>query len=509
MKTRVKNPFTRLGGALCAAWVLPALIASLVLMLAGLATAQIFTTLHSFAVVSGINSNNTNSDGALPQAGLIVSGNILCGTANQGGAAGYGTVFTVNNNGIGFTNLHSFTGGNDGANPVGGLILSGNRLYGTANEGGSSGNGTLFAVNTDGTGFTNLHSFTALNNFTNSDGANPQAGLILSGSTLYGTATGGGSSGNGTVFAVATNGFGFTNLHNFTPDPSPGFTNSDGASPRGDLVLSGNTLYGTTYDGGSSGNGTVFAISTDGTVFTDLHNFTATSGSFSTNSDGAHPAAGLVLSGNTLYGTADQGGSSGNGTVFAINTDGMSFTNLHGFTATPSGFNGDGANPAAGLILSGNTLYGAAFAGGESGIGIGGWGTVFAVNTDGGEFRTLYSFTTPSLNNGTYTNKDGARPQARLILSGNSLYGTATEGGISGNGTLFALSWPELTIMPSGANVILTWPTNATGFNLQSATNLVSTAVWTNVAPGPVIINGQKTVTNPISGPQQFYRLSH
>ena len=80
-----------------------------------------------------------------------------------------------------------------------------------------------------------------------------------------------------------------------------------------------------------------------------------------TNSDGANPYAGLILSGNTLYGTACGGGSSGNGTVFAVNTDGTGFTNLHSFThLVLPGTNSDGANPYAGLILSGNTLYGTA-----------------------------------------------------------------------------------------------------------------------------------------------------
>ena len=114
----------------------------------------------------------------------------------------------------------SFYTNSDGAVPYAGLVLSGNTLYGTANSGGTFGNGTVFAVNTDGTGFTNLHSFTAtapvLRLYTNSDGANPWAGLILSGNTLYGTALCGGSSGNGTVFAVNTDGTGFTNLHSFT-----------------------------------------------------------------------------------------------------------------------------------------------------------------------------------------------------------------------------------------------------------------------------------------------------
>src|ERR1035437_9405074 len=116
-----------------------------------------------------------------------------------------------------FTNLHNFTGF-DGAEPHAGLILSGNTLYGTAQLGGSAGRGTVFAVNTNGTGFTNLYNFTATSTDssgveTNSDGANPDAGLILSGNTLYGTASVGGSLGSGTVFAVSTNGTGFTNLH--------------------------------------------------------------------------------------------------------------------------------------------------------------------------------------------------------------------------------------------------------------------------------------------------------
>ena len=90
---------------------------------------------------------------------------------------------------------------------------------GRAEFGGSSGFGTVFAVNTDGTAFTNLHSFTApppYPNNTNIDGAHPQAGLILLGNILYGTAYDGGSSGFGTVFAVHTDGTGFTNLHSFT-----------------------------------------------------------------------------------------------------------------------------------------------------------------------------------------------------------------------------------------------------------------------------------------------------
>jgi len=480
-------------------FLLPTLIAALGLVLTGRATAQTFTNLHTFtALVSGINS-----DGSKPLAGLVLSGNTLYGTAYIGGSASKGAVFAVNTDSSGFTNLHSFTAlsgpfpptNSDGTNPRGGLILSGNTLYGTANGGGSSGVGTVFAVNTNGTGFTNLHSFTATSgpNFTNSDGANPYAGLILSGNTLYGTAQAGGSSGNGTVFAVSTNGTGFTNLYNFSGG-------NDGANPEGGLVLSGNTLYGTTFYGGTNGNGTVFAVSTNGTRFTKLYSFTAknfngaTGGN--TNSDGANPYAVLILSGNTLYGTASTGGNSdfGIGTVFAINTNGTGFTNLHSFI-------GNAAEPFAGLILSGNTLYGAATYHGNSG-----YGTLFAVNTNGTGFTNFYNFSGGS---------EGAYPEGSLVLSGNTLYGTAEGGGsgngTAGNGTVFCLSLgsaPQLTITPSGTNVILTWPTNAALFYLQSTPTLGSSANWTNVSAGPFVVNGLNTVTNPISGTGKFYRLS-
>src|SRR5882724_3811102 len=152
--------------------------------------------------VTAQTSIPVNSDGINPNAGVIVSGNMVYGTTATAGNSGKGTIFAVNTNGTGFRILHSFTGGSDGAHPWAGLIVSSNTLYGTAYSGGSSGRGTVFALNTDGTGFTNLHNFTANPFGTNSDGAYPIPGLILSSNTLYGTARFGGSSGNGTVFSV-------------------------------------------------------------------------------------------------------------------------------------------------------------------------------------------------------------------------------------------------------------------------------------------------------------------
>jgi uncharacterized repeat protein (TIGR03803 family) len=481
---------------------LSALIACLVLILTGRATAQVFKTLHTF---TGPN------DGANPWAGMILSGNTLYGTTVFGGGSGYGTLFAINTNGTGFKVLESFSGVNNEAYPETTLLLSGNTLYGAS--GGPGLSSTLFAVNTNGTGFTTLYTFTPISgpSLTNRDGANVVGTMILSGNTLYGAACYGGSGGSGTVFAVNTNGTGFTTLYTFTATSpprdgvteNPPYTNSDGVGPVDGVILSGNTLYGTTEFGGSSGWGTVYSINTNGTGFKTLRNFTG-------GSDGGWPFLGpLVLSGNTLYGTTMRGGSgsgkSGNGTVFALKTDGTGFTTLHIFAATNSlNINGDGAAPSGGLILAGNTLYGTTVFGGNSGNG-----TAFALNTDGTGFTTLHSFAgRPNLNTG-FTASGGG-----LILCGNTLYGTTYSGGTYGDGTVFSLSFrPQLSAIPSETNLIISWPTNYagfdyTGYTLQSTTNLGSSVVWTTNSLAPVILNGRNTVTNPVSGTQQFFRMS-
>ena len=194
---------------------------------------------------------------------------------------------------------------------------------------------------------------------------------------------------------------------------------------------------------------TVFALNANGVGFANLHSFTAPANDsfgFYTNTDGAHPLAGLLLSGGILYGSANNGGTSGHGTVFAVNTDGLGFATLHSFSSGSGG-----AYSSAGLILLGNTLYGTDY-------GNLGNGTVFAINTDGTVFTNYYAFTSAHLNDsGILTNSDGANPYAGLIFADNTLYGTATGGGSSGNGTVFSLSFaPQLTITSSGTNVILT-----------------------------------------------------
>ena len=199
------------------------------------------------------------------------------------------------------------------------------------------------------------------------------------------------------------------------------------------------------------------------------------------------------MSGSTLYGTTYGGGVTGNGAVFAVNTNGLGFTNLYSFVG-----GNDGSGPHAGLALSGNTLYGTTSGGGTATNG-----TLFAINTDGSGYASLYSFSGGS---------DGSDPQADLIVSGNTLYGTASAGGDSGNGVVFSFTLPSarprLTITDAGVNVLLTWPTNAAGYALYSTTNLGAAAAWSAVSPLPLVVNGQNTVTNLISGSHKFYRLS-
>jgi len=188
----------------------------------------------------------------------------------------------------------------------------------------------------------------------------------------------------------------------------------------------------------------------------------------------------------------------GLGLIAAGNVSAQTFTTLHSFTNYPT----DGATPNARLVVSGKMLYGTAASGGTANRG-----ALFAINTDGTGFTYLHNFTPFAPDN---SNSDGATPSAGLILSGNTLYRTAFYGGTSGNGTVFSISLPppQLTITPSAAYVILTWPAEAAGFHLQSTTNLVSPVAWSAVFSEAVVVNGENTVINLSSATQHFYRLS-
>ncbi len=284
-----------------------------------------FNVLHTFPAIPVNTNffmpfPKTNFDGANP-SGLIGAGDTLFGTAKFGGSGANGTVFAMATNGA-FGILLNFAAASSpaepsGANPVGNLCDSDNVLYGVTEAGGANGSGCLFAVTNTGAFSKTLHSFAPLGPYpyVNSDGGEPLAGLVPAGNALFGSTDVAGTNGSGTLFSV-TDGTNFAVLHTFG-DLSSSITNSDGGYPVDGLTLSGNTLYGTTGIGGAGGQGIVFSLHTDGSNFTPLYNFTALSSN--TNLDGAQPNGNLVLSGNTLYGTTQRGGRNGNGTVFALN----------------------------------------------------------------------------------------------------------------------------------------------------------------------------------------------
>jgi uncharacterized repeat protein (TIGR03803 family) len=385
----------------------------------------VFTNLHSFGIFT---------NGANPYSGLVQGrdGNFY-GTTYYGGTNGpFGTVFKLSSHGA-LTSLHSFTGGSDGAIPKAGLVQGRDGdFYGTTENGGTIGRGTVFKISTNGA-LTTLHPFNGTN-----DGGYPQAGLVeASDGNFYGTTSKSGTNGWGTVFTISANGA-LTTLHSF---PSDGDLFTDGGTPAAGLVQGRDgSFYGTTSLGGTNGwfigpvtygYGTVFKISTNG-AYTSLYSFTG-------GNDGANPEAGLVegRDGN-FYGTTYGGGPYGWGAVFKITTNGA-LTSLHVFGVDGLS-DADGAGPEAGLLQgSDGNFYGTTSFGGNGSD----CGTVFKVSTNG-LLTTLHSFT---------GGNDGAGSGAGLVQGSDGyLYGT-TSGYIHGydfygdgsgiklgNGTVFKIS---------------------------------------------------------------------
>jgi len=433
----------------------------------------VFTSLYSF---SGTN------DGANPRGGLVQGRDgSFYGTTRYGGTNNLGTVFNISTSGA-LTSLYSFTGTNDGANPLAGLVQgSDGNFYGTTPFGGTNNFGTVFKISTNGV-LTSLYSFGGTN-----DDANPYATLVQgSDGNFYGTTEAGGTNGLGAVFKITTNGA-LTSLYSFTGG-------ADGAYPRVGLVQgSDGNFYGTT-----AGHGpffypcAVFQISANGAL-TPLYTF---------NPPWFEQPIGLVQgSDGNFYGATLGGGTYGNGNVFNISTNGA-LTNLYSFTGT-----NDGGGPAGLVQGSDGSFYGTTAIGGKTNfnpeIGAYGFGTVFQISANG-VLTSLYSF------GGT---NDGNSPSAALVQGRDgSFYGTTQYGGTNNLGTVFRLTiQPPLTMTLSGANVILSWPINYPGWYLQKTVNLGATGGWVSVTliEPPIIVNGQFAVTLPITSPQQgYYRLS-
>jgi uncharacterized repeat protein (TIGR03803 family) len=258
---------------------------------------------------------------------------------------------------------------------------------------------------------------TTLASFDFTNGDYPFYGSLVEGpnGSYYGTTLEGGTYGFGTVFEITTAGT-LTSLYSFCSPPNC----TDGGQPYGGLVLdSDGNFYGVTAYSGGNGAGTVFKISTSGKL-TTLYTFCS-----QTNcADGGSPQAGLASSANgVLFGTTSYGGTNFAGTIFRITPAGK-LTTLYNFCSKPNCADGSYVQSPLTLATNGN-YYGATESGGANN-----WGTVFEVTPEG-EFTTLHSFSFI----------DGAAPVGGLVqASDGNLYGTTNGGGKSNNGTVFKIT---------------------------------------------------------------------
>ena len=339
-------------------------------------------------------------------------------------------------------------------------------FYGTSKDGGNT-NGMIFKA-TPGKALVVSHQFVG------TDGASPVGGMVqATDGNFYGTTAAGGNGATAANFYIGPG-----VIFRTTPSGSFSviymFSGSDGYSPNGNLIqATDGNLYGTTESGGEgcnasaaympSGCGTVFRISTAGTL-TTLHLFIAAV-------DGSAPLTGLVQAADgNLYGTTSAGGPNGYGTVFRITTAGA-FTTLHSFTGT-DGAVPNGATPMV-QATDGN-FYGTTYGQGKHGkTGQPNQGTIFKM-TPSGTLTTLYSFC-------AQTNcADGAYPNSLVQGSDGNFYGTTAEGGANGAGTVFELSLvsPTLPTIATTGGVL-----NGASFQPGIAANSWFSIIGTNLAP--------------------------
>ena len=378
-----------------------------------------------FEVATGSNAITTiasfdGTNGSYPLGGMTLdSSGDLYGSTSGGGGGNGGTVFEIAHGSNTITTLVSFDQSTGPSNPQAALILdaSGN-LYGTTYSGGSGGDGTVFEIANGSNAPSTLASFVGTNATT------PYGGVALDASgNLYGTTFAGGTSGLGTLFEIANG--------SNTVSTLISFDGGNGSHPESTPTVDAlGNVYGTTPSGGAFGDGTVYELARGSDTITTLASFSS--------SDGVYPAAGLTLDASgDLFGITDQGGASGDGTVFELHKGSSAIT----VRASLDSINSGQFTPGVSLDASGN-IYGTTQEGGAYR-----YGRVFEIANGSSTLTTLASF---NIANGQF-------PEGGVTLdpSGN-LYGTTQQGGANADGTLFEIA--------SGSNAITTLVSFKLGF---------------------------------------------
>lgn len=373
----------------------------------GFGTAFKVTTAGDFTKLVDFTGTGGTAKGSVPGPLVVHPDGNFYGTTAAGGTgtpenpAGFGTVFRMSPGGT-VTTLVEFTGtaGNaKGGEPTGALAISGTTLHGVTRIGGASNLGTIFRLTTAG-------SFTALHDFTGTNGARPAGGLFLHpNGLLYGTTEFGGAEGFGTAFSLSTAAAPvFTSIRSFA--------DLVGSQPVGELVAAdATTLLGTVATGGASGFGGIYQL-TIGGAFAMLASFTGESGIV----PGASPRAGLVADGSGFFhGVTSAGGPGNLGTIFKINAAGTYSVTAH--LSPPAGWMPSGAPLADG---AGGWLFPLAAGGAQGGGTLASWSQgsgLSAAAALGGTF--------------------GSAPDGGLVLKAGSYYGVASQGAASGRGAAF------------------------------------------------------------------------
>lgn len=461
-----------------------------------------FTILHPF------NGYIVNTDGMNPPGSLTLSGRALYGMAYAINSL-TGVLFKINTDGSDYSVLHLF--GSDtftsGTAPGKGLTLSGTSLYGITQYGGVEScvggggyaRGTVFEMNTDGSNFNLLHSFSECAGI-NLCGWVPFGSLIVSDSTLYGTTTDKPFT-QGALFKLNTDGTQYTILHRFYPW-------GDGYSPYGSLTLSGSTLYGMTAWGGWAGGGVIFKINTDGTNYTILHSF----GDGTVANDGWTPYGSLTQSGSVLYGMTSGGGAGGYGVIFRMSMDGEDYAILHSFG--DGTIANDGKDPHGSLLLSGSTFYGMTRSGGSNDMGtifslpLQGPGMPTGVSAIAGKAQATVSFRAPASTVGskitsyTVTSNPAGGVDVNAGSSSLTHIVTGLKNGTNYTFTVTATNADGLSATSSASNHITTWnvPGKPTITSLKAGNSQVTIGFSPPASNGGTPIMGYTVTSNPADG---------